>query len=481
MWTKQDHRLHPRCVSPPPSPEAAEVINTHFADICQSLPSLDLTSLPAYLPTPAPLPSVQEYEVANKLLKLKPKRSITPADLPIKLYQEFSIELATPLCSIINASLRQSQCPADWKTAYVTPVPKTTSPQSLSDYRPIAITPIPSLLCEDFIFKWAYSHLAPLMDQQQLGNIKSSSTTHCLIDLLDYVYRNLEKRKTSVALAFVDFRKAFDLVHHTTVITKAITLQLPPGLVSWLSDFLSHRSQVVRHQGATSPPQYLTCGVPQGTRMGPLCFLMLINDAMTDTSARWKYVDDTTLATTVDNTNPDYSQLQLLLDHLHTWTTANKVTLNTNKTTVMHIHTSSAPLPPPSVSIDGRPLQVVHSTKLLGITIDDKLTWAPHVSSLISSATYRLHLLRRLKKLGTPPRELASVFSIFILPRLTYASPAWSSSLNATQRKQLERVQKRAVRLILGAEYTTYQEALHALNLTTLQGPDTQSFSTFCR
>ncbi|XP_050689977.1 RNA-binding protein 12-like [Eriocheir sinensis] len=286
------------------------------------------------------------------------------------------------------------------------------------------------------------------MDQQQFGNIKSSTTTHCRVDLLDYIYRNIEKRKTSVPLTFVDFRKAFHLVHHTTVITKAINLQLYPSLVSWLSNFLSHRSQVVRHQGATSPPQHLTCGVPKGTRMGSLCFVMLINDAMTDTSARWKYVDNTTLAATINNDNPDYSHLQLLHDRLHTWTTDNKVTLNTNKTTVMHIHTSSDTVPPPCVSIDGRPLQVVQSVKLLGLTIDNKLTCCQHVSSLITSATYRLHLLRRLKKLETPVRELASVYSTFILPRLTYASPTWSSSLNAIQHRQLERVQKRAVRLI---------------------------------
>ncbi|MPC43980.1 hypothetical protein E2C01_037640 [Portunus trituberculatus] len=98
------------------------------------------------------------------------------------------------------------------------------------------------------------------MDQQLFGNIKSFSSTHCLIDLLNYVYRNLEKRKTSVALAFVNFQKAFDLFHHTTVIAKAINLQVHPILVSWFSDILSH-SQVVRHQGATCPLQYITCGV----------------------------------------------------------------------------------------------------------------------------------------------------------------------------------------------------------------------------
>lgn len=456
-------------VSHLPATEAAESINTHFATICQSLPSLDLTSLPAFLPTPSPLPSVHEFEVARSLSRLKSKRSTTPVDLPIKIYQEFAPEIATPLASIINASLRQSQCPNDWKTAYVTPVPKTLSPQSLGDLRPISITPIPSLLCEDFVFKWTYAHLAPLMDPQQYGNMRSSSTTHCLISLLDFTYRTLEQRKTSAALAFVDFRKAFDLVHHTTVISKAINLGLHPSLVSWLTNFLSQRSQVVRYQGVASSPQHLTCGVPQGTKLGPLCFLMLINDALTHTPHRWKYVDDTTLGVTVNNDNPDYSHLQDLLHSLQTWTLHNKVTVNDTKTTVMHINTSSVPVAPPAVTINDTPLQVVQSAKILGVTIDNKLSWKDHVNQLVRSATYKLYLLRRLKTLGTPERELASVYATFILPKLTYASPAWSSSLNVTQRRQLEQVQKRACRIILGPSYTTYQDALTALALTTLQ------------
>lgn len=131
---------------------AAEIINNHFATICQTLPSLDPTLLPAYQPSPSPPPIVQPFQVANKLLKFKSTRSITPVDLPLKIYKEFAIELATPLCSIINASLQTYKCPTDWKIALVTPIPKTPSPQSLSDLRPIAITPIPSLICEDFIF-----------------------------------------------------------------------------------------------------------------------------------------------------------------------------------------------------------------------------------------------------------------------------------------------------------------------------------------
>ena len=249
--------------------------------------------------------------------------------------------------------------------------------------------------------------------------------------------------------------------------------------MSWLADFLSDRRQVVRFRGKTSTPLPLTCGVPQGTKMGPLCFLLLINDAMLDTPSRWKYVDDTTLGVTLNNSNPDYTQLQTLLDTLHKWTTDNHVTINTTKSTIMHINTSTTPVQPPQTSIGTSSLQVVQSAKLLGVTLDHKLTWKDHVASLTRAATYKLYLLRRLRSLGTPAAELASVYTHFILPKLTYASPAWSSSLTATQRHQLERVQKRACRLILGNQFTNYQAALHTLHLTTLQERHTHLLQKF--
>ncbi len=456
------------CVSQLQSNEAAIKINTHFSTICQTLPKLNHNRLPAYLPSPSPPPIIQEYEVANKLSKFKSKRSTTPVDLPMKIYKEFAAEFATPLCSIINASLQQSKCPAEWKTSYVTPIPKTPSPKTLSELRPIAITPIPSLICEDFVFNLAYSQISHLIDPQQFGNIKSSSTTHCLISFLNFIYSNLEKRKTSLALAFIDFRKAFDLVDHTTIINKALKLGLHPHLVSWLADFLSNRRQAVRYQGSTSTFQDLTCGVPQGTKMGPLCFLILINDALEDTPYRWKYVDDSTVGITVNNNSPDYAPLQHTLDRLQAWTSDNHVSINHDKTMVMHIHTSSTDLTPPAVTIGPHPLKVVTSTKLLGVTVDNKLNWKQHITTTIRISTYKLYMLRRLRSLGAPDNELKFIYTLFILPKLSYASPAWSSSLTITLQQQLERVQKRAFRIILGPAYSGYDEALSTLNLPSL-------------
>ena len=166
------------------------------------------------------------------------------------------------------------------------------------------------------------------IDTQQFGNIKSTSTSHYLVSFLEFVHSHLDKRNTSLAIAFVDFRKAFDLVDHTVVINKAITLGLSPYLIAWLADFLSGRRQAVRYQGSVSSFQQLICGVPQGTKMGPLCFLILINDALVHTPHRWKYVDDCTVGVPVNNTNPDFSALQSTLNQLQTWTEDNKMTIN---------------------------------------------------------------------------------------------------------------------------------------------------------
>ncbi|XP_063870530.1 uncharacterized protein LOC135105841 isoform X1 [Scylla paramamosain] len=142
--------------------------------------------------------------------------------------------------------------------------------------------------------------------------------------------------------------------------------------------------------------------------MSPLCFLLLINDALTDTPHRWKYeyVDDCTVGVPVSTKNPDYSPLQAILERLQTWTEESRMTINHSKTVVMHFCTSSVPVPPPQLSVGPHPLQVVRCAKLLGVTVDDQLTWKQHVASTIRSATYRLYMLRRLRSLGTPTDEL---------------------------------------------------------------------------
>ena len=384
------------------------------------------------------------------------------------LVKEFAIELAFPLCMIINAAIQSGRSPTMWKDSYVTPVPKIPTPMTFGDLRPLTLTLFASLLCESFVNEWMYADIAPNIDPQQFGNVKSSSTTHCLIDFLDFTYSELEKRKTAVTATFIDFRKAFDLVDHTNVIKKAISMGVRESLIPWLCDFLTDRRQSVRLRGAISDSLPITCGVPQGTKSGPLGFLILINDALIDTPQRYKYVDDCTIASSINITNPDHSPLQGTLDSLQQWTTDNHVTINAQKSVTMFFSFAKRPPPPPSLTIGANTLETVATFKLLGVTIDNQLKFDPHVANIVKSASYRLHMLRRLKSFGVPPNELVNIYKTFIIPKLTYASPAWSPSLGILQLKRLERVQKRALRISLGPNYISYENALNTTNLPRL-------------
>ncbi|XP_047483008.1 uncharacterized protein LOC125035007 [Penaeus chinensis] len=301
--------------------EAAEALDDHIASLSQQLPALDTTCLPSYLP---------------------------PSHLPL-----VSVSFR---CSRSREKFASREPPMQG-TVFVIAIEKTPSPTSFGELRPIAIIPLPSLLCESFIADWAYQDLAASVDTRQFSNMCSSSTTHCLVSFLDFVLAHLHKRKSSSNSTFIDFKKSFYLVDHTTLISKAAaSMGIRKCLIPWLADFLSNKQQDMRMQGQVFSLLPLTCGIAQGTRMGPLCFLAMSNDALLDIEYRWKYEDDSTIAAAI------------------------------------------------------------------GFTY-----WVAF---------------------GVPLPELHNIYRLFILPKMIYASPTWAPSLTATQLLQLDRVQKRAAKII---------------------------------
>ena len=135
--------------------------------------------------------------------------------------------------------------------------------------------------------------------------------------------------------------------------------------------------------------------------MGSLCFQMMINDSLTDTPHRWKYVNDCTVGITVNNRVPDYTALQhKLLDRLQAYTQDNSVTINHTKAVAMDVCTSRTAVPPPQLTVRPHPLQVVNTIKLLVVVLDDNFSWGQHVASVVRTASYRLYVLRRLRTLN---------------------------------------------------------------------------------
>ncbi|KAI8514761.1 hypothetical protein Bbelb_073520 [Branchiostoma belcheri] len=217
----------------------------------------------------------------------------------------------------------------------------------------------------------------------------------------------------------------------------------------------------------------------QGTILGPIIFLALINSALRELSNRWKYVDDMNL-TQVRFLHQQCS-LQTSLDNLSTWVREHKMKMNSRKCKALHICFARTPPTPEPLLIDGQTLETVVHIKVLGVTIQSDLKWDIQVDYMISASNRKLFLLRRLKRFGVTTQNLTTVYIVYVRSTMEYAAPVWHPALTCTQSARLERQQKRACRIILGTEYTDYTSALSTLNLDSLAERRTHLCLTFAK
>ena len=447
------------------SAEIAEDLNSHFANICNELPRLDLTALPAFLPD-VPPPIIDRIDVYNRIRQLNSSKAVHPSDIPVRLLKEFAYELSEPLTQLFNSCLRSYCFPDCWKIASVCPVPKTSPVSSYDQLRPISVTPILGRLFEGFLADWTMSDIKSKLDPRQFGNLKGSSVNHYLVSLLDEIHRGLDKSGNYANLVTVDFTKAFDLIDHTIAVRKLIDIGVSPSVVATICSFLSDRTQTLRYQGASSTPQQLTCGVPQGTKLGPIIFLVMVNDAASTTVNRWKYVDDLSLVEVLSK--DQQSQMQQHMNTLTDWCRENSVTPKPQKCKVMQISFLRRDPPPPAVSINDTLLEVVSSLRLLGVTIQSNLKWDSQVQLMISRASRRLYILCCLRKNRVGVADLAFIYTMYIRPLLEFGVPVWSTSITIEQSLSIERVQRRALRMIVYPDRLHYEDTLQTLQIPKL-------------
>lgn len=209
----------------------------------------------------------------------------------------------------------------------------------------------------------------------------------------------------------------------------------------------------------------ISCGVPQGTKLGPVLFLILVNDMLNDYNARWKYVDDLSILE-VRKLNK-ISNIQTQIDALNSWCTQNDMKLNPDKSCVLNISFAKQHANFPDLHINDSILKSVDHMKILGLDIQSDLKWGNSVSDMVSRGSRRMYILCRLKKCNFSISDLSYIYCAYIRPVLEYATPVWTSSLTDQQSNDLERVQKRACRIILGG-YDSYTYALQTLNIISL-------------
>ena len=385
--TGQSRQQPLNCLSPDGNmQQLAADINSFFHSVSANLVPLDPSSLPAVEDVSVEQFIIEPYQVERKLALLRAHKACGPDNVPNWFWRDFSVWLAQPLCAIFNVSIRQGIVPLAWKLANVVPVPKTNPPATIDkDLRPISLTPCLCKVLESFIGQWILDDLQGKIDQRQYGALKGKSTTHELVDILHHWHNALENNST-VRIVFIDYAKAFDHVDHSTIIRKLVDLGVSGVLVRWVYSFLSDRQQRVKISDYVSDWLTLNGGMPQGSYLGPLIFLVLIND-LTAGCLLHKFMDDTTLSEIIPKGS--VSNMDSILREVVNWSCDNFMNINWRKTKEMVLGTKSASVS--DLCVNDNSIERVHVFKLLGVLLDNNLKWNNHVDGVCARPSSRLH------------------------------------------------------------------------------------------
>jgi hypothetical protein len=262
-----------------------------------------------------------------------------------------------------------------------------------------------------------------------------------------------------------DFTKAFDLVDHTIVINKMSECGVHDCLLKWSANFLSQRTQRVKIGNHISQEVEMHAGCPQGTLLGPLAFVMHINDLEPPGNVvTIKYVDDTTVLHATKCDGDDTMQETAI--YLHDWALNNNMCFNVKKTKEIVFAFGSNFVNTPPIMLGDAVIEQVKEAKILGVTIQSNLKWNSHVENIIKKANKRLYLLRLCKRSGVKSTDLIDIYTSLIRSVLEYCCVVWHSSLPAYLHYDIERVQKRAMRIIFSDN--DYDCSLHMADLETL-------------
>ena len=308
------------------------MINSFFASVSEDLPPLEATGTSSFLehnisPDAYIIPP---YDVERQLRYINVRKAPGPDGIPSWILRDFSPILAEPVCSIFNASIAEGFVPSIWKSADIIALPKTNPPVSIeSDLRPISLTPVLAKILESYVCKWVWNDYLPHVDPNQYGNIPGSSTVLALINLLNNWSFETDAKRKAVRIVLVDYKKAFDRINHDLLLRKLGNLQVNPTLVNWIRAFLCQRKQRVKIDQIRSEWLTVNGGVPQGTKMGPLLFIIMITDLGCNLPVV-KYVDDTTLYEICPY--GENGTIQNTLNELAHWSDLNDMQINPMKT-----------------------------------------------------------------------------------------------------------------------------------------------------
>ena len=388
--------------------------------------------------------NISENGLMKLLQNLKPGKAAGPDKLKPLLLRELREEIAPIIQIIFDRSLKTGKLPADWMKANVMPVFKKGDKSLAANYRPISLTCILCKVLEHILASNIVKHLdgqGILYDLQHGFREKRSCETQ-LIMLIEDLARNASVGKQT-DIILLDFSKAFDKVNLSKLLWKLHQYGIRGHVLNWVRAFLGSRSQRVVIEGEESESIPVTSGVPQGSVLGPILFLININDLPDEVCSQVRlFADDTALYLTMESEDSG-STLQSDLDILSMWETRWDMEFNPSKCQVVHVAGSKRPVKRDYI-LHGQVLESVTCAKYLGVDISGSLTWNSHIDRITGSANRTLGFVQRnIKTRMSKVRETA--YNTLVRPQLEYASAVWESH-NKNRISQIEQVQRRAAR-----------------------------------
>ena len=407
--------------------------------------------------------SITHDEVFQVLCSLNTKKASGSDNIGPTLLKNCASSLTYPLHHLFSLSLQTNVIPSEWKYHTIIPIFKANDKSNVKNYRPISLLSNISKVLERIVYNRTLQITSSFITHTQFGFCKSKST---LQQLLLY-FNDLCSSKHPIHSIYLDYSKAFDKVSHKILLEKLWSMGINNNLWFWFQSYLTNQFQRVKINQSLSDPLPVKSGVPQGSILGPLLFLLFINDLPTTVrhSNILSFADDTKCYKVIHNIL-DTTLLQSDLESVFKWSIENQLLFNINKCTVLPFKSKSSS-DANCYSIDNNILSSKSSHRDLGIIFSTNLSWSAHYESIISKAYRSFGLLRRVFSNSHSIKAKKNLYISIVRSNLLYCSPLWRPYL-IKDILNLERIQRRASKYILGDYTSDYKTRLIKLNLLPL-------------
>ena len=494
----RDEDLHVEEISHLSKQQQAEEIASKFASIPNEYEALETKNIEIPPFKESEIPEFHPAQVWFALTKLETNKSTVDGDIPVKILKTFAAYFSEPLTHIFNTCIRRGEYPDIYKYEICTPIPKVFPTQKLSQLRNISGLFTFDKIFEKLLAELMISDMKEKLDKSQFGNQKNMSIQHYLVLMLQKIHSSLDKKSkgesTAILATFIDWDNAFPRQCPELGVKSFIENGIRPALIPILVNYFQGRHMSVKWHGYRSEPKHIKGGGAQGATFGSIGYLSQSNKNAdcVPVDSRFKFVDDLSTIELInlltiglasfnirnqvpndiisENTfiPPESLQSQKWLNSINKWTEEHKMVINERKTKAMLFNFSNDNQFSTRLKLKDENIEFISSTRLLGTIIQNDLKWDLNTRNLVKKANARMELLRCVASFSPPKDDLRIIYTLFIRSILEQSAVVWHSSLTQENIEDLERVQKTAVKIILGSNYKGYEEGLRQLGLETL-------------